>query len=114
MEKILTKIKYWMSWHSNSELFWNGLVYLAFIITLCISPQLAFEISGLGSFLVLMYFFVCMDDMEDTKTPLWMPLTIAFWVLWGLVYVGLGIWWVIKNTIIRFNKWLDSPNKNTK
>ena len=95
--------------NSNSKLFWSGLLYLTYIIILCINFELAMIISGFGSLLMIASM---MDDWDGKDNHLWFPLTWLFYVF----LIGFAIGYVIKliydKTIDKFNIWLNNKNKD--
>ena len=93
---------------SNSTLFWNGLIYLIFIIIACINIEAAGIISAFGS---LMYFAACLDGAEN-EYVLWSPLTFLFWIFVLLMLFIYVCEFIAMHTIIPFNKWLDGLKKD--
>src|SRR5438876_328799 len=75
---------------TRSVLFWNGALYVAFIVGLFIDREITLIlVSGIGSLIVI----CCIIDNEFEKSPnihYWPPLTGIFWLA-ILFMICLGI-----------------------
>ncbi len=91
----------------NSVLFWNGLVFLIFIIAFFINIEMFVSVQGLASIFALAIVF----DGNADKTQIWILGTVFFWVALSFVAViGLASWIGIQ-TVSKFNDWLDNKQK---
>ena len=88
--------------HSNSEIFWNGLLYIAYIILAFINIEIALCLSGIGS--IIMLGALC-DDAEKFK--LWFPLTLVFYFCSIVAFVGIILFAIHTQTTEKFNNWLN-------
>jgi hypothetical protein len=95
--------------HTNACLFWNGVIYIAFIATLCYSVEAAMCLSGIGSLFLLV---IWIDDNEAVlDNSLWMFLTWLFWFGCLLALIVLAGVRGYEKTIGNFNDWLNSKRK---
>ncbi len=91
----------------RSVLFWNGLVFLFFIVVFFINPEAFLVIQGIASFLAL----AIVADGEDDKNQIWIIGTALFWL--AIIFVGVigSINWIGTLTIGKFNDWLDNKKQ---
>lgn len=87
----------------GSVIFWNGLFWALFVSTGLVWPVLAL---GISTLLSLFLFAATVDGMEMRyHTWAWCTLYIYFGI--ALVGVGITLHYIWKNTIVRFNNYLD-------
>ena len=87
----------------NSVKFWNGLLVFAIIIAGIILPETLIVVFSLGSLITLALFL----DQDHIEKHLWiwiMPITWLFVI--AAIVIGGG-YLLYKNTIAKFNDWLD-------
>ena len=94
--------------YSNAEIFWNVIVYLAYIIILFIDVEAAFIISGFGSLLML---GLCLDKKEHFE--LWYPLTWLFYILLIIMGIISLCMWLYERTLRKFNNWLNKEKHDS-
>lgn len=113
MKKCFYKLK---SQHSNACLFWNGLVYLAYIIGMIINYEVTFDITCFMSVFILIVWFWDADELWDDKkgstNNIWLWLMP---IVWFVMLICLTIYSLIKFEEValkRFNTWLNSKRSN--
>lgn len=92
--------------YSNSELFWNLILYIVTIIFLFINFQIVLGLSMIASMFLLLH--TIFEEKEFKQLPLWLPLVLLFYVgaiVGALSFACLYIW---ENTIGKFNKWINN------
>ena len=91
----------------NSVLFWNGLVFLGFIVAFFVNIEVFVTVQGLASIFALAIVF----DGDADKNQIWILGTAFFWLALSFVAVlGLGSW-IGSLTVERFNNWLDKKRE---
>lgn len=104
-------IKDFFAGTSRAAYFWNGLIYLTFIVLAFID----IEYCGFICFFASIFSFTCFFDDEFDKNPnchYWPPLGIPFWfmILFGIM---IGIIFLINDKLIKpFNNWLNKTKSN--
>jgi hypothetical protein len=102
MKKVLLSIREDLSNTPNSVKFWNFMVLIVLVVSGLFSLDLLFFEWLIGSVIT---FAIVVDGNE--RNQFWMffmPLT------WGcMLFVGCGalMYLIYKNTILKFNSWLD-------
>jgi hypothetical protein len=91
----------------GSVLFWNGLFWILFISTGVVWPELAL---GISIILSIMFFATSLDE-SDFENQTWQWASILIYVLIIGLGIGLSIAWFYRNTIGRFNNFLDKRNR---
>lgn len=90
----------------RSTIFWNLLIFIIWGVSWFIDYQIPIVMSLIGSFILLI---ILVDQVElKNGSAYWVILTQLFWLLCLislLMFGGVFIW---KNTIVKFNKWLDN------
>jgi len=87
---------------SNSAKFWTGLGLLTQLILLIFCWEAEATVNGILGFVTLLFIF------EDNDPPVivWFNYPVAIvMIIAGII---MSIVWLYKNSIGRFNKWLDS------
>jgi hypothetical protein len=102
MKKFLLEIKQELIDTPNSVKFWNLMVLVGLVISGIFSLELLVVELFIGSFLT---FGLAIDGSTDNH--LWMILMPITWGCMLLVGVGFLIYFIYKNTIEKFNNWLD-------
>ena len=93
---------------STSVLFWNALMWIVFISTGIVWPEIALGISILLSIL----FVAASIDECEFKNQSWQFMSLIIYGMAILIGVGFAIAWIWENTIVRFNNWLDTYKGN--
>jgi len=103
INKIRTK-------YSNSTLFWTLIFYISYITIAVLCVELAAIISMALSILMVAYVIDDVVYYEDkqNKNRLWFPLSFMFWIVIFVVSIVIVGEWLYKNTIRKFNDWLNS------
>ena len=98
--------------HSNACLFWNGLVYLAYIIGMFINYEVTFGITCFLSIFIMIAWFWDADQFWDDETGstehLWIYLMPIVWFAIFIVLTALATIKLNDITLKRFNNWLNS------
>lgn len=90
----------------NSIKFWNGAIMFALIISAIIN----IEFFGILEFLLSCgTIALTIDDTLDNH--FWIVLTPITWAVLLIVLIAKAVMWTYKNTIEKFNNWLDTPKK---
>lgn len=105
------KIKIGDRYYKKSVVLWNTLLVAGIYSLGFIDLQLMGGFLLLGSLVEL----IVASDKDKLDNHIWitfMPLTWLILLFGGII---LGIGWIYKNTIVKFNNWLDKEDeKNTK
>lgn len=88
----------------KSTIFWNSLYILFMIIMAFINLEVFVIVMVLNGALTFIMF---MDGgLEDSHFSIMInPLSLFILVIAGIIVAGT---WIGKNTIVKFNKWLDN------
>lgn len=89
--------------YTPSVIFWNGIYWSLFISVGFVWPQI---IAGV-SILLSVFFIAAGMDNANLDNQSWPPSTFIFWILIILFIFGYALYWIYKNTILRFNDYLD-------
>lgn len=100
--------------YNASTILWNGLMWIAFISTGVVWPEIASIISSLLSmYLVILILFTSNAKYDRTlRNKTWFFMAWIFYILAIIVGIAIGLAWIWENTIIRFNNWLDAKRGN--
>ena len=103
--------------YNTSAILWNGLMWIAFISTGVVWPEIAsinFIISSLLSmYLVVLILFTSNAEYDRAlKNQTWFFMAWIFYIFAIIVGIGIGLYWIWKNTIVRFNNYKDKNGSN--
>lgn len=103
--------------YNTSAILWNGLMWIAFISTGVVWPEIAsinFIISSLLSmYLVVLILFTSNAEYDRAlKNQTWFFMAWIFYIFAIIVGIGIGLYWIWKNTIVRFNNYIDKNGSN--
>lgn len=100
--------------YNTSAILWNGLMWIAFISTGVVWPEIASIISSLLSmYLVVLILFTSNAEYDRAlKNQTWFFMAWIFYIFAIIVGIGIGLYWIWKNTIVRFNNYIDKNGSN--
>lgn len=100
--------------YNTSAILWNGLMWIAFISTGVVWPEIASIISSLLSmYLVVLILFTSNAEYDRAlKNQTWFFMAWIFYIFAIIVGIGFGLYWIWKNTIVRFNNYIDKNGNN--
>lgn len=107
IKKILKRLT--LSDHSNSEIFWNSILFLCLIIIGIFSFIFLISILCIGSFIELI--ILCeyrIDPFNNVKDDLWYYLMPVTWIIFAIGYIMKFIVFIYDEFIEKFNRWLNS------
>lgn len=90
---------------SKAEKFWTSLLLLTMVVIGFYAIEGLYLLWFIGGLLTI---GTVADDMGDDEPVLWMLLTPLPYITISIVGIGFFIVWIYKNTIVRFNNYLNS------
>lgn len=104
-----TKLTKWIYYKLNdvkqSIIFWNGCYWASFLSITLIWPEIGITISLILS---IIFILECINDNNiEYSECTWYLSTLAFWLGGIISIIGLFLIWLYKNTIIKFNDFLN-------
>lgn len=100
--------------YNTSAILWNGLMWIAFISTGVVWPEIASIVSSLLSLYFFLLVLLSSDGEYDRalKNQTWFFMAWIFYIFAIIIGIGFGLYWIWENTIGRFNNWLDAYRGN--
>lgn len=100
--------------YNTSAILWNGLMWIAFISTGVVWPEIASIVSSLLSmYLVVLILFTSNAEYDRAlKNQTWFFMAWIFYIFAIIIGIGIGLYWIWKNTIVRFNNYIDKNGSN--
>lgn len=89
-------------------------MWIAFISTGVVWLEIASIISSLLSmYLVVLILFTSNAEYDRAlKNQTWFFMAWIFYIFAIIVGIGIGLYWIWKNTIVRFNNYIDKNGSN--